>query len=103
MRVEWTEPAIDDLIAIRDFIAKDSPPYARLFIERLFDAAQPLADHPLIGRHVPEAIGHQGIRELIYQNYRLIYRVHNDRVSILAVIHARRDLAGAASPPWETR
>ena len=41
MRVEWTEPALDDMIAIRDYIAEDSPENAYRFIERLFDAAEP--------------------------------------------------------------
>jgi len=55
MRVEWTEPALDDMAAIRDYIAKDSPENAYRFIERLFDAAEPLTDFPERGRHVPEA------------------------------------------------
>ena len=102
MRIEWAEPAIEDLIAIRDFIAKDSPHYARKFIERLFDAVRSLEEHPLIGRHVPETVDHPDVRELIYHNYRLIYRIRADCVSVLAVVHGRRDLSGTA-PPWETR
>ncbi len=54
MRLEWTDPALDALEIIRDHIAKDLPFYARRFIERIFDAAGKLRDHPRIGRLVPE-------------------------------------------------
>ncbi len=46
MALEWTEPALDDLEVIRNYIGKDSPYYARRFIERIFDATEKLQDHP---------------------------------------------------------
>lgn len=36
MKVDWTEPALEDLAAIQAYIAKDSSFYARQFIERIF-------------------------------------------------------------------
>ena len=38
VRIEWTEPALDDLEDIRDYIAQDSSQNAAAFIQRLFDA-----------------------------------------------------------------
>jgi plasmid stabilization system protein ParE len=55
MRVSWTEPALEDLVAIQAYIAKDSIFYARQFIEGIFDAAAKLEAFPEIGRRVPEA------------------------------------------------
>lgn len=46
------------------------------------------------GRHVPE-VSAPDIRELIIEPYRLIYRVGDDHVWILALIHGRRDLETA--------
>jgi plasmid stabilization system protein ParE len=34
--VRWTDQAVADLQAIREFIARDSPRYGRLVAERLF-------------------------------------------------------------------
>ena len=99
MRIEWTEPALDDLTGIQAYIAKDSPLYARQFIERIFDAAEGLADHPDRGRKVPEAEGREDIRELILQGYRIIYWRQADQAAILAVIHGSRDLANM-DKPW---
>jgi toxin ParE1/3/4 len=100
MRIEWTDPALDDLEAIRDHIGKDSPHYARRFIERIFEAAEKLQDHPRLGRPVPEA-EHDDIRELVFRGYRIIYRTRPDRVQIITVLHGSRNLAASAVKPWD--
>jgi hypothetical protein len=33
MKVAWSEPAVADLVAIHDYIARDSPQYAQRFVE----------------------------------------------------------------------
>lgn len=55
MEIEWTDLALDDLEDLRDHIGRDSPYYARRFLERVFDALENLQNHPQIGRLVPEA------------------------------------------------
>lgn len=102
MRVEWTEPALDDMMAIRDYITEDSPESAYRFIERLFDAAEPLANQPQMGRHVPEA-ERQDVRELLYKDYRIIYRIKPKQVDILTVVHGSRDLKRLKTKPWDTK
>lgn len=74
MKLEWTEPALLDLESIREYIAKDSEYYAARFIARIIDAVETLTEFPLIGRYVPEAEDEK-IRELLFHNYRIIYRV----------------------------
>ena len=100
MRVEWTDPALDALEGMRDYIARDSPYYARRFIERIFDAAAKLKDHPKMGRPVPEA-DRDEVRELIYQGYRIIYRAQLERVQVLTVLHGSRNLAAKEVKPWD--
>ncbi len=46
MHLEWTDPSLDGLESIRNYIAKDSPYDARHFTERIFDAAGKLEDYP---------------------------------------------------------
>jgi plasmid stabilization system protein ParE len=101
MPVRWSEPALDDLSSIKAYIAKDSPPYARRFIERIFDAAEKLADFPELGRKVPEADYQDHIREIFFQNYRIIYLNQDGGINILGVIHGSRDLANLPGKPWE--
>ena len=102
MRVEWTEPALDDMTAIRDYIAEDSPENAYRFIEHLFEAAEPLTNQPNMGRHVPEA-ERPDVRELLYKDYRIIYRIKTDQIDILTVIHGNRELERLKTKPWNAK
>ena len=99
IHLEWTDPAIADLENIQDYIARDSGEYAQAMIERIILSAERLTSFPASGRLVPEASGGR-IRELIVENYRVIYRLRRGRVQILAVIHSARNLAGLRPKPW---
>ena len=46
-KLRWTTQAVDDLEAIRTFIAKDSQPYAELAVARLLEAVDRLEDFPV--------------------------------------------------------
>ena len=87
--VRWTPQAIEDLRSIADFIAKDSPHYARLTVVDTFAAVERLVDFPKSGRIVPE-IKNPAIREIILGNYRIIYRFRGQFVDVLAVHHGAK-------------
>ena len=91
-RIVWTSQALDDLRAIRDFIARDAPRRANAFVSRLIDAADVLEQRPLLGAIVPE-LRREDVRELIRGNYRIIYRADGSRVTVLSVYHAARTLS----------
>ena len=99
MRLEWTEPAVEDLQGIVDYIARDSPLYATAVAEKIVLAVERLASFPRSGRIVPEA-NDPRVREIIVQSYRAMYRIKQRKVQILAVIHGARDLARMKSKPW---
>jgi len=86
--VRWTPQASDDLQAIYDFIARDSPHYAQLTVEDLLAAIDRLEQFPLMGRHVPER-SREDLRELIKPPYRIVYRV-GEIVKILTIFRASR-------------
>ena len=43
------------------------------------------------------------IREVIYQGYRIIYRLRSDTIEMVMVVHGSRNLAGQGQgqKPWE--
>lgn len=100
MRIVWTEPAVEDLRELHAYIARDSETYASGFVERIILAADRLADHPKVGRIVPET-NDEHVRELLYQRYRIIYRIKEDRIEMLSVIHGARDLKEIEPAPWD--
>ena len=92
MRLVWSRRAKTDIESLRDYIARDSPFYARQFIERLLNRIDKLNDFPKQGRVVPEA-GRVDIREIIFRGYRIIYRTAPDHLLVITVVHGSRDLA----------
>jgi toxin ParE1/3/4 len=86
--VRWTPQATEDLQAIYDFIARDSPHYAQLTAEDILSAIDRLERFPLMGRHVPER-SREDLRELIKPPYRIVYRV-SEVVKILTIFRASR-------------
>jgi addiction module RelE/StbE family toxin len=100
MKIVWTEPAVADLTALRDYIARDSEHYARQFIARILEAVEPLESLPRMGRQVPEA-SDPDIREILFQAYRIIYRIAGERIEILSVVRGSRDLTQRDLKPWE--
>ncbi len=99
-RLEWTDPAVEDLQGVVDYISRDSPFYAVAVAEQIVLAVERLASFPRSGRIVPEA-NDPRIREIIIQSYRVVYRVKQRKVQILAVIHSARDLARMTPKPWD--
>ena len=89
MRVHWTPTAIEHLLAIYEYIAQDSPTYARRLVDRLTRRSEQIGIFPRSGRMVPE-YHREDVRELIEKPYRIIYRVKEEQVDVLAVVHGAR-------------
>ena len=87
--MRWTPQAADDLEAIAEFIAADSPHYARLFAADVPPAVERLASFPRSGRIVPE-LDDPMIREVPLGSCRIVYRVRGELVEIPTVYHGAR-------------
>ena len=88
MKLRFSEHAIRSLTSIRDYIAKDSPEMAARVIGAILEAAFRLERFPMSGR-----IGRiTGTRELVVPElpYIIPYRVVDDVVVLLSVIHTSR-------------
>ena len=89
-RVVWAESAQHALDEVIRSIAEDSPDGAVRVLIRALEVATSLATFAERGRIVPE-IGESTLRELFVYDYRLLYRVRDDRVVIRAFLHGARD------------
>lgn len=90
-QVRWTPQAADDLEAICLFIARDAPQVAAAFAGRILSATERLAEHSRLGRVVPE-LDEENIREIIVGSFRVIHRIRDGDVQILAIHHGARVL-----------
>ena len=90
MRARWTRTAVVDLLEVVRYVATDHPAAARRLRDQLRDTTRVLAEHPQMGREIPE-LRLPTLREIVRGNYRILYRVRRD-VQILAVIEGHRRL-----------
>lgn len=95
--VKWTGHALAQLRQIHDYIAQDSPLYAKKVSEALVRKTVLLDELPHLGHKVPE-LNEDHVRELALYSYRIIYEITASRIDILAVIHKRRDVQAGDIP-----
>lgn len=86
LRIRWSEPGIQSFEEICLHIEKFSLPYARLLAREINLRVKQLSKHPLIGRKVPE-FPERDYRELIFHDYRIIYRLKPELVEIGLIWH----------------
>lgn len=87
--VIWTDPALNDLSAIADYIALDNKEAAQQLVQRVFHHVEQLADHPKSGSKPRELKGWR-YRQIVEAPCRVFYRHDNDRVYILYVMRGER-------------
>lgn len=97
MNVHWTDAALADLRAAEIYVGRHSAQYATSLVERIFGRTGQLADYPYLGATVPEHED-QALREVFEHPYRVIYRVLEAQIDIVAVVHASRRLPRGLSP-----
>ena len=90
MIVVISDAAEAELEAIGDWIAEGNPTRALSFVMELRRRCEALSDMPTGFPLVPR-YKHLGIRRRPYGDYLIFYRVLNDTVEILHVLHRARD------------
>lgn len=91
-RVVWGESAQAALDEALSDIAESSLDGAVRVMTRALEVADSLSTFAERGRVVPE-VGETTLRELFVYEYRLLYRVREDRVVIRAFLHGARDFS----------
>jgi addiction module RelE/StbE family toxin len=90
-QIVWTQPALADVDAITDYIARRNPSAAEKMRATILEHVEILGTFPLIGPVYPR--DRRGlIREIVCKKYRIFYRVieASKRVEILTVWHGSR-------------
>jgi addiction module RelE/StbE family toxin len=89
MKIFWTKEALLRLQEIEEYISRDNPLMAIEFVDKLISLAESLIDNPEKGRIVPE-LSLENIRELLHQNYRIVYLVKKSSINSLTVFEGHQ-------------
>jgi len=90
-KIRWSPRAASNLEDICNYIAKDSEHYASLFAKKANAIIESIPQFPKAGRIVPE-YGDENLREKIYENYRIVYRLKGEVVEIVVICHGAKFL-----------
>lgn len=88
--IRWAGPAIRELEAALDYIARDNREAADRLADAVYNAVSRLRRFPASGRMVPE-LEDPDIREVIHPPFRVIYHQISGLVEILAVVRAEQE------------
>lgn len=89
--VIWTEPALSDLDDIAEYIALENIAAAKQLVQKVFSEVERLAIFPASGR-TPSELEDMNYREIVINPCRIFYKQDGDKVYILFVMRAERDL-----------
>ncbi len=91
--LRYLPAAQEDLLAILEWIARDSPTRAVTFVDRLDERIGRLERQPHLGR-IPRnpKLQSYGYRVLVVESYLVFYVIRRRTIEIHRVIHGSRDL-----------
>lgn len=89
-RLFRTRRARQDLIEIWEHVAADHPAAADALLDHIENACSQLTNHPRLGPARDDI--RPGLRYLIVGDYVALYRIIDEGVDIVRVVHGRRDL-----------
>lgn len=91
MKIIWSPLAIARAEEIAGYISLDNPSAAQKWVDSIFLKVKSFQSSPQMGRIVPE-IERKEIRELLFSNYRIIYRIEITIIYILTIRHGKQIL-----------
>lgn len=87
----WTEPALEELNAIAEYIALDNPSAAKRLVADVFDKTNRLVDFPKSGR-IPPELPDSIYREILVPPCRIFYREDKQQVIVIYLMREERQL-----------
>jgi len=90
-QVIWTEPALQDLNEIAEYIALDKVSVANKLVRTIFSSTERLEQFPKSGRKPPELKDSRYL-EIIINPCRIFYRIEKEKIYILYVMRSERKL-----------
>lgn len=92
-KIIWAAGAYDDFDALLKYIEKDSIHYAAAIGEHILIIIESIGSFPHSGKVVSE-FDNKNVRERVFQNYRIVYRIKKKIIEIIAIVHSARSIKG---------
>ncbi len=89
--IEFSPKSEDDIRFIIEHYRKLNPSTAKRYCLGIIERTENLTTYPKMGRPVPEFIDtfYDKYREVIFENFRIMYRIEEEKIIIVRVIDGR--------------
>ena len=84
VEIVWTEPALQSLDEIADYISLDNLKAAQALVEKVFDRVELLKNQPELGKQIPE-LETSIYREIIVIPRRIFYRLERNCLYVVDI------------------
>lgn len=93
INIHWSNKVFDDILSIKEHLSHSSEVLGEIFVDKVFEKVELLKTFPRMGKMVEE-FNRKDIRELIFKQYRIVYRIKNEeRITILTIQHSSRPMS----------
>ncbi|QOL25970.1 type II toxin-antitoxin system RelE/ParE family toxin [Thalassotalea sp. LPB0316] len=86
----WTEPALNNVNDIAEYIALHNEQAAKALVQKVFTKVDRLSEHPNSGK-VPAELQGFSFREVVVPPCRIFYKIENDTIFILYVMRQEQE------------
>ncbi|RLA06277.1 MAG: hypothetical protein DRQ51_09865 [Gammaproteobacteria bacterium] len=84
IKIIYTKQSLKHLQQIKEFISKNNPQNANNFLLKIKQQIELLVEFPQIGK-VNLTMNHENIRDYVVQGYKIIYKINDNNILIIAV------------------
>ena len=90
-QIIWTEPALDNIEDIAEYIAIHNIQAAKALVEKIFSKVERLNEFPESGK-IPVELQGFSYREIVVTPCRIFYKLEHDNVYIIYVMRQEQEL-----------
>lgn len=89
-KVIWSDFAVQDLVELKNYIAKDSIKNAEIIFQEILISTRDLSQFSKKGRMIPK-LDEEFYREYFIGNYRIMYKLEENLVIIAGIFHMSKN------------
>ena len=90
-KIIWTNPALDDVNDIAEYISLSNMLSAKILVKKIFEKVERLENFPESGK-IPIELRNLNYREIVVNPCRIFYKIEHDKVFIMHVMRQERSL-----------
>lgn len=92
IKITWSFSALEMLAELHEYLSEKSDQVADDYVDGVFESTKKLEQHPMSCAPCRnQKLRIKGYRCCLYKNHVIVYKISENEIDILAIIHSRRN------------